>query len=545
MKLRLITVTLFLMLPGAINAQPSNALAEAWVGTIETKDKTQFITISFSETSGQLSIPLDGLTVNFSSVRWEGSRLWCEIDQGAVKARLTGTQTGDELVGEAETSGTKGVLHLVRSKYLPPDVVAGYAGAYRFADGGFLLIDHFADLPNMLVVTDSRTDEVRAIFPTSDTQFCAGSGLFVPYPRSEKFVFRKQPGGTIELRLTRRHRREIETARRIPISQEEVHFNNGDVKLAGTLLMPPPGPARHPAIVFTHGGGPAVRELFWGLGYLFAARGFAVLTYDKRGAGHSTGNWREASFEDLADDAVAGAKFLASRPNVAAPQIGFWGLSQGGWIAPLAASRLSTSAFAIAISGGGLSPAEQELFDSSYELRKAGFAQREIEDALAFQRLKNEVIRSGEPWDEYTKARLVAKEQKWFRVPGIDVRGPEKRDDRSWANWRRFYLYNPAPALRGLKCPLLTIFGELDTPEGVKANVRAIRSVLDSAGKRSYELRVYRNGRHNLMEVPRDHPEDFVRIQRFVPGLFAHLLAWTQKQVLTAPRQRWKNRLDP
>ena len=70
--------------------------------------------------------------------------------------------------------------------------------------------------------------------------------------------------------------------------------------------------------------------------HLFAARGFAVLSYDKRGAGKSTGNLGAASFEDLADDAVAVSKFLPARTDIAANQIGFWGQSQGGWIAPLA-----------------------------------------------------------------------------------------------------------------------------------------------------------------------------------------------------------------
>ncbi len=91
---------------------------------------------------------------------------------------------------------------------------------------------------------------------------------------------------------------------------------------------------KRPALVFIHGSGAQSREMYWGLGYLYAARGFAVLAYDKRGVGKSTGNWREASFEDLADDAVAGAKFLQARTDIAANQIGFWGQSQGGWIAP-------------------------------------------------------------------------------------------------------------------------------------------------------------------------------------------------------------------
>src|SRR5215213_2279010 len=78
----------------------------------------------------------------------------------------------------------------------------------------------------------------------------------------------------------------------------------------------------------------------------------------------------QSRFEDLADDAVAAAKFLQSRKDVNPKQIGFWGLSQGGWIAPLAASRFPDAAFAIALSGGGLSPAETELFETEYSYQK-------------------------------------------------------------------------------------------------------------------------------------------------------------------------------
>jgi len=133
------------------------------------------------------------------------------------------------------------------------------------------------------------------------------------------------------------------------------------------------------------------------------------------------------------------------------------------------------SAFAIALSGGGLSPAEQELFDSEYDLSKAGYTANEVNDALTFQKLKNEIIASptsptsNAKWDEYARARTTAKDKKWFRHPGIDVRGPEKRDDPFWTHMRRFYVYDRAPTLRASKAPLLAIFGELDTPEGVKS----------------------------------------------------------------------------
>ena len=138
-------------------------------------------------------------------------------------------------------------------------------------------------------------------------------------------------------------------------------------------------------------------------------------------------------------------------------------------MAPLAASRFPGAAFAIALSGGGLSPAEQELFDSEYELSKAGYTANEVNDALAFQKLKNEIIALQDKWDEYAKARAVAKDKKWFRHRGIDVYGAEKRDDPFWTHMRRFYVYDPAPTLRASKAPLLAIFGELDTPEGCQS----------------------------------------------------------------------------
>ena len=96
---------------------------------------------------------------------------------------------------------------------------------------------------------------------------------------------------------------------------------------------------------------------------------------------------------------------------------------------------------------------------------------------------------------------------------------------------RRSYSYDPAPTLRASKAPLLAIFGELDTPEGVKANVRAIKQILDQAGRRDYTVKVYPNGSHNLMEVPPDNPNEWVRLKRFPPGFFEMMVDWTTTQV--------------
>ena len=87
---------------------------------------------------------------------------------------------------------------------------------------------------------------------------------------------------------------------------------------------------------------------------------------------------------------------------------------------------------------------------------------------------KRGVGKSTGNWDEYARAQAIAKDKKWFRHPGIDIYGPDRPDHPFWTHMRRSYLYDPAPALRASRAPLLAIFGELDSPEGVKANVSAI-----------------------------------------------------------------------
>jgi Esterase FrsA-like len=95
----------------------------------------------------------------------------------------------------------------------------------------------------------------------------------------------------------------------LPYRQEEVSFQNGDVTLSGTLIVPlTRGP--HPAIVFTHGGGPDTRDAARFFADHFARYGIASLIYDKRGVGKSAPerDWGRSSFDDLAGDALAGVR---------------------------------------------------------------------------------------------------------------------------------------------------------------------------------------------------------------------------------------------
>jgi uncharacterized protein len=536
--LLLMTLTVAAGLSSVSNAQPSTTtLTGEWVGNSEPSGRSEFLRLSLTENAGEMRSPLKA---KLSLVQLEGSRV--RIELSSLKLVMVGTLTGDVIEGEAEVPGTKARFHLVRAVKVASEILARYVGAYRFRNGDYIVIDRFPNTDDTLWVTDVKSGQARTAFPKLATQFTTGPALYVVSPTRQTLTFRDKggQGGVHVVDLDHEGRHSGTFATRVPIRQEEVTFKNGDVTLAGTLLLPaatPSSKVKRPALVFVHGSGAQSREMYWGLGYLYAARGFAVLAYDKRGVGKSTGNWREASFQDLADDAVAGAKFLQTRNEVAANQIGFWGQSQGGWIAPLAASRFPEAAFAVALSGGGLSPADTELFDSEFELTKAGYTADEVKEALAFQKLKNEIIASpasptsNAKWDEYARAQAIAKDKKWFRHPGIDIFGPATRDHGFWTFMRRFYVYDPAPTLRASKAPLLAIFGELDTPEGVKAQVSAIKQIMDQAGRRDYTVKVYPNGSHNLMEVPPDNPNEFVRLKRFPPGFFEGMVDWTTTQV--------------
>ena len=140
---------------------------------------------------------------------------------------------------------------------------------------------------------------------------------------------------------------------------ETITFQNGDVTLAGTLDLPA-GEGPFPAIVTIHGSSPLTRNNIFNLyiSHFFVQHGFVVLRYDKRGVGESSGTYpdvdiegSEAKLNDLADDALAGVKFLRNHALIDPNMIGVAGMSQGGWIAPLAASKSPDVAFAIALSG--------------------------------------------------------------------------------------------------------------------------------------------------------------------------------------------------
>ncbi len=140
-----------------------------------------------------------------------------------------------------------------------------------------------------------------------------------------------------------------ETGAESRFDEHRVEFHNQGVKLAGSLLLPR-SEVPVPAVVFVHGAGRQTRESYREVGAYFASQGIAALIYDKRGTGQSGGTYESyAPYENLVNDTLSTIAFLKERREIAASQIGIWGLSQGAYISAAAASRSEDIQFIIVV----------------------------------------------------------------------------------------------------------------------------------------------------------------------------------------------------
>jgi alpha/beta superfamily hydrolase len=121
-----------------------------------------------------------------------------------------------------------------------------------------------------------------------------------------------------------------------------------------------------------------------------------VLGYDKRGVGGSDGDWHTAAFEDLAGDVVAAFEYLKRRSDIDAAQIGLLGVSQAGWIIPIAAVRAPDIAFLISVSGAAIVPAETTFDQARREMTAAGRRPEVIQLILDLMRLEYRFAQTGE-----------------------------------------------------------------------------------------------------------------------------------------------------
>lgn len=334
-----------------------------------------------------------------------------------------------------------------------------YYGSYAASDGDVVVI------ARMGWYFDLRTSIYRTIYASaSSNRFAIGPAFEQPMPKVADLVF-----GPETVRVGSR------VLRRIDYRHTDVTISAAGAQLAATITEPMSAPP-HPGIVVVHGAEPGQRYFYDVWVGLYASLGLAVLTYDKRGIGSSTGTYpgeypSVSALQTYADDASAALGFLARWPGVDAKRVGFHGGSQGGWTVPLAMSRHPGAAFAILASGPATTVDQTDL---------------------------------------------------WAGFTGGGASMPSESTDQMLSEVRATHSgYDPLPALRALTAPALWLLGTNDrtVPTAV------CLEILGSLQKPNFTIVSLPTG-HALLVNPTGLLADDARSPGLAPQLVPAIRAW-------------------
>jgi len=244
----------------------------------------------------------------------------------------------------------------------------------------------------------------------------------------------------------------------------EVSFRNEEqnLDLAGMLFVPD-GRGPFAAVAIIHGAGTSTRDNSWYLAltsYL-QSNGVAVLLPDKRGSVKSEGDWHTSSMEDLATDTLAAVDFLKNQEMVKISKIGVIGMSQGGWIAPIAANQSTNIEFIVNVVGTSLTSYDVLHYEETNNLREIGILPG-VSNLIAYPSafvLKN-----------FT--------QKEF--------------------WDAIGDFDPLPYWKNVNIPVLTLYGNEDTNVPAEAS----KAKFESLNKENLQVNIYEGSEHALQDPP-------------------------------------------
>jgi pimeloyl-ACP methyl ester carboxylesterase len=239
----------------------------------------------------------------------------------------------------------------------------------------------------------------------------------------------------------------------------------------GFALAASYSPAGDTAIVAVHGAGEGLRdaELYRHLHELLPAAGIGVVTFDRRGEGDSTGDVSRGRFDWQVEDT------LAVIDAIDAERVGLWGISQGGWIGPLAAAASDEVAFLVLVAATGVTPSEQMMYAVERQLRLAGYGDEVVERVLNLRRRFEDWVhtRAPEP-DEGLAADLrAALDEPWIGELWLP---PTLLDEEGVHLWIEEMDYDPRPSFAQVRVPTLLFYGEADSWTPVESSVEAWRA---------------------------------------------------------------------
>ncbi len=324
---------------------------------------------------------------------------------------------------------------------------------------------------------------------------------------------------------------------RLPTRDTDATFTSAGTKLVGQLIEPA-GPAdpKRPLVVLVHGSERtmAVAAIYQ---RMLVAQGISVFAYQKRGTGDSDGEYTQ-NFELLADDAAAALAKARELAKGRFGRAGYFGGSQGGWIAPLAATRSQADFVAIGF-GLVVSPIEEDreqLFDEAHRLQLDPAAMKQVgqlSDATA--RLMRTHFTEG--FEALARVRGQIGAAPWAKTINGEYSGDMLR--MSDANLRRIgrarfdnleliWDYDAEAALRRLKGPLLWVLAEQDRAAPIAAT-RSILSRLRASGQ-PIETYLFPDTDHGMVEFRTDAEGNRVST-RITDGYLRLLADWIKQDV--------------
>jgi pimeloyl-ACP methyl ester carboxylesterase len=307
------------------------------------------------------------------------------------------------------------------------------------------------------------------------------------------------------------------------------------VSLAATLTKPEsPGP--HPVVVLVSGSGAQDRDetIFGHKPFLVIAdaltrRGIAVIRYDDRGWGESTGDPTTGTTADFASDTLAVLRFVAARPDIDPKRVGIIGHSEGGMIAPmLAAAHPNDVAFIVMLAGPGVIGHELLTRQTELGMRLGTSDETRIAADMAVLSQVYKLIAS-KPVDEAKPAIEALWKQAKPDEPGLDALLA-----LADSAWMRFFLaYDPRPDLVKIKCPVLVLNGATDIQVDDEQNLPAITAAFKKAKNKQVTVLARPGLNHLFQHSETGNPEDYEKIEEtFDKETLALIGDWVLERVL-------------
>lgn len=352
-----------------------------------------------------------------------------------------------------------------------------------------------------------------------------------------------QGGRRFPLRLERTEdapmvRRPQEPSLPVPYTSEAVTFRNEEdgITLEGTLTRPQTD-APVPGVVLVAGSGPSDRNAtimghkpFLVLADALTRRGLAVLRFDERGVGQSSGTQAGATTADLSGDVAAAVEALAQRQGVKASEIGIIGHSEGGIIAPMVATQSDQVSFLVLLAAPGL-PGDAILADQlDRRIRRQGADRRIRALQSGTQQRIFEVLKQ-----DADSAEIAGQLEKiMLQTRGISGKEVIDREiQRLMDPWLRFFIaHDPRTTLREVDVPVLALAGSKDQQVAPDTNQAAIAQALNADANPDVTVRTLDGLNHLFQTAPTGAPAEYGRIEEtFDPGAIDAIATWIDEQV--------------